>query len=116
MDLQAIANDTAHALTMAGLPTVTDPRDLTLPGAIIGPETITFPTLGDRVNVEWTLYLVAPDNGTPLATLSPLITALRDSGTMPDQAELTITTITFPNLSPDPLPSITYRLTTTTTD
>ena len=114
VDLQAIAEDVAAALTRAGLRTVIDPADLTPPCAILGPRTLALPTLGDSAEATWDLYLVAPDNGRPLATLSPLVEALRASGMLPDSAELSYQGVTFQNLSPDPLPCLTAVLTTLT--
>ena len=66
----------AHEITDRGIPAVLDPRDLTVPGALVDLDTIggQSPTLCGMTEATATVYLVAPDNGRP-ETLTTLLDA-----------------------------------------
>lgn len=71
-DLAALAD----TITERGIPAVLDPRDLTVPGALVDLDTIggQSPTLCGLTEATATVYLVAPDNGRP-ETLTTLLDA-----------------------------------------
>lgn len=110
--LYAAAQDAADMLAAAGVHTVTDPRDIEPPCAWVSPSRIAYPTLAGRPRtVEWEVYLIAPDSGVPLFHLGDLIDR---AATVFPGIEARTLGLTIPNLSPDPLPAITFTIETET--
>lgn len=81
-------NALAETITARGIPAVIDPRDLTVPGALVDLDTIggQTPTLCGLDTATATVYLVAPDNGRP-ETLATLIDAYHDVADLTTGAE-----------------------------
>ena len=106
------AGQILDTLRRADLNAHSDPRDLDPPCVWISPSRITPLTLDGRSCIEWEAYLIAPDTGDPLPHLEALATKATDAlGPL----TLTTTAITIANISPDPLPALTFTLETETT-
>lgn len=102
--LAQAAEETAAMLTDWGVTTVTDPRDLNLPGAWLAPSQIDYQTLTTGpLRVEWDLYLLAPDNGAPLDALGAMLDQLTPHMTL---STIDALSLTVANQSPDPLPAL----------
>lgn len=106
--LDEAATELAAQLTGWGVRTVTDPRDLDLPGGWLAPGTIAS-TLAGGLAIDWDLYVVAPDSGDPLPALGAALDLLRAH--LPID-RLDVLSLAVANQSPDPLPAL--RLTITT--
>lgn len=108
--LAQAAEETAAMLTDWGVHTVTDPRDLNLPGAWLAPSQIDYQTLTTGpLRVEWDLYLLAPDNGTPLDALGAMLDTLSAHMTLGPVEALSLTVA---NQAPDPLPALHLQIET----
>lgn len=102
--LTEAATEVAAMLTNWGVPTVTDPRDLNLPGAWLAPAHIDYQTLTTGpLRVEWDLYLLAPDNGAPLDALGDMLDQLHPHMALGTVEALSLTVA---NQAPDPLPAL----------
>lgn len=102
--LAEAAAETAALLSDLGVPTVTEPRDLNIPGAWLAPSTIDYQTLTQGpLRVQWDLYLLAPDNGAPLDHLGAMLDKLSAAMTLGEVEALSLTIV---NQSPDPLPAL----------
>lgn len=109
--LEKAADETALILTNWGLSNVTtDPTLLALPGVLLAPTAVESATLGGSLTIEWEVWLIAPDTLTPYTHLGAMMSAVTDY--MPARFE--VQSITLPNLSPDPLPALTFTFTTET--
>lgn len=98
-------------LQQCGIPAVTDPRNVIVPGAFVAVRRIT----GDRLSrgpytVEWSVTLIAGGGGTPAAlkTLGDLAALLEES--FPGLV-LEAAAISLPNVSPDPMPALSTTIT-----
>lgn len=112
MDLYNWAKDTAEEIAAAGVPCATDKRDLTVPGALLAPRTITPDRLAAGIyTVEWDLLLIAGGAGTDaaLAELGDMGTRLEDAGLLDVPLEAAV--IELPNHNPDGLPALTGTIT-----
>lgn len=108
----AAAAELVECLNELGISTTSDPRNLTIPGALVAPHDIKASTLTPgHIEITWDVYLVAPDNGSPIDSLDPLISPLIVEGLA---TEFDVLTLTLPNHSPDPLPAIQTTITTVT--
>ena len=102
--LSQAAAETAAMVTTWGVPTVTDPRDLNLPGAWLAPSQIEHETLTTGpLRVAWDLYLLAPDNGAPLDALGAMLDQLTPHMTL---GTIDALSLTVANQAPDPLPAL----------
>lgn len=108
--LAQAARDLTDTLTSWGIDATATPETLAVPGALIAPDTITT-SMGGALSITWDIYLIAPDNGTPLTPLGDLLDRVREhiTTTTVDAATLTVA-----NHSPDPLPALHFTLTTET--
>ena len=106
--LQESLAQLAAQLTSQGLPTVTDPRNLEVPGAVISATSIQFPYLdANTVEISCEVTALALPNGEELTTLmeyAKIMNRLSHTG-------VDLGTITLPNISPDPLPTATTEFT-----
>lgn len=108
MDLLGWAKDTAALFTAAGVPCAIDKRDVTVPGALLAPRTITPDRLAGGVyTVEWDLLLIAGGAGTTTALdeLGAMGTVLEVAGLLDEPLEAAL--IDLPNHNPDGLPALT---------
>lgn len=108
MDLLAWATETANLFTAAGVPTAIDKRDVTVPGALLAPRTITPDRLAEGIyTVEWDLVLIAGGSGTATALdeLGAMGTVLETAGLLDVPLEAVI--FDLPNHNPDGLPALT---------
>lgn len=99
------------ALTDAGINATTDPRDITIPGAWVTVHDITDPRLCGDFTVRADVFLIATDNGAPLANdaVGELLDTVADVLTFDEP--VTPVVATPPGLAP--LPALVI---TTTTD
>lgn len=97
-------------LTAAGVAATTDPRDLSLPGVLVGLHSVTR-NIDGSAEVRVRLLAVAPDNGAPARRLDDLLDAVGVVGLVDAEA----VTITLPNHSPAPLPALELLTTVTVT-
>ena len=95
-------------LTAAGVAATADPRDLALPGILVGLHSVTR-SLDGSAEVRVRLLAVAPDNGAPARHLDGLLDAVGVVGLVEAVA------ITLPNHSPAPLPALELFTTVTVT-
>lgn len=110
--MTAAAAEIVECLNGLGISTTSDPRNLTIPGALVAPKEARASTLSlGSIEITWDVYLVAPDNGSPLECLDPLISPLLVEGLA---TEFDVLTLTLPNHSADPLPAIQTTITTVT--
>lgn len=97
-------------LTAAGVAATPDPRDLSLPGVLVGLHSVTR-NLDGSAEVRVRLLAVAPDNGAPMGLLDDLLDAVGCAGLVDAEA----VAITLPNHSPAPLPALELLTTVTIT-
>lgn len=106
MTLAAVLSGFAASLTAAGVPTVTDMRDLSAPGALLEVDRVTIESLAGDSIVSARLILTAQDSGndTALHQLSGLLDAFLLGGfsefcslDSTEPVEVTAATITTPN-------------------
>ena len=97
-------------LTAAGAAATADPRDLALPGILVGLHSATR-NLDGSAEVRVRLLAVAPDNGAPARHLDGLLDAVWVVGLVDAEA----VAITLPNHSPAPLPALELLTTVTVT-
>lgn len=97
-------------LTAAGVAATADPRDLSLPGILVGLHSATR-NLDGSAEVRVRLLAVAPDNGAPARHLDDLLDAVWVVGLVDAEA----VAITLPNHSPAPLPALELFTTVTVT-
>lgn len=106
------AAELVEHLNGLGISTTSDPRNLTIPGALVAPQDVKASTLAPgHIEIAWDVWLVAPDNGSPIEALDPLISPLIVEGLA---TEFDVLALTLPNQSPDPLPAIQTTITTIT--
>lgn len=108
-----IAEAIDHVVTKLrgrGISATADPRDLSLPGVLVGCHHITR-QLDGSAEVTVRLLAVAPDTGPPARRLDPLLAVLDATGLVDAEA----VTVTLPNHNPNPLPALELFTTVTIT-
>lgn len=96
----------ADEITGRGIPAAIDPRDVDAPGAIVDLEEIDGAALCGIAAARATVYLVAPDNGRPLAmqTLLAMYDKVQDLTTGAQTIELALPeTAPLPALKLNPI-------------
>ena len=106
MTLYTVLEEFAALMTDAGVPTVTDMRNLSAPGALLEIDRVTLESLAADSVVSARLILVAQDSGndTALHQLSALVNNFLSAGAAEfcsldstEPVELTAATVTTPN-------------------
>ena len=93
-----------------GISATSDPRDLSLPGVLVGCHSLTR-QLDGSVEVRLRLLAIAPDTGPPARRLDELLPVLDVLGLVDAEA----VTVTLPNHTPSPLPALELFTTVTIT-
>ena len=111
VDLGAAARQLAAELTAAGVRTVVDSRDLSLPGGWLTPRRLSEFTLDGSYVAEWELLLIAADHGATAAVdaLGSMFAAVFDGYV---DADVEAVSLTLPNLSSTPLPALSVPIRT----
>ena len=94
-------------LVAAGVPASTDPRNLTLPGVWVTPDTLTLDTLdGAAATVRVSLVIIGTGSGPAAAVvdLDRLLALVVD--TLPVSSDWSAASIRLPNQSAEPLPAL----------
>lgn len=116
MKLGAACQAVAQMITDAGVPAVTDERDLNLPGALVGPANVSFEVLDATSYVAaWDVWLVTIDNGAGPA-LDELGDMLAKVRAVVQVDEARAQAVVLANHGADPLPALTFTLTTQITE
>ena len=94
-------NHVVAELRAAGVNADTDPRNLTLPGCLVGLDQI-HRALARSATVVIRILAIAPDNGNPYPILDELLDKVAHLVETPANAA----SVTMPNHAPAPLPAL----------